>query len=115
LLTGPWQDARFGGVFIVNALIGIVRELRAKWTPDRLALVSQPRARAVRSRRTVDTPTAEIVLDDILELAPGDQVVVDGVMLSGVSRLGEPVRARSAIRHAVAGRRVRGTAFALAH
>lgn len=79
----PWQDARFGGVFIVNALIGIVQELRAKWTLDRLALVSQPKARAVRSGRTVDIPTAEIVLDDILKLAPGDQVVVDGVMLSG--------------------------------
>lgn len=84
VLTGPWQDALFGGVFVVNTLIGIVQELRAKWTLDRLALVSQPKARAVRAGRIVDIPTAEIVLDDILELAPGDQVVVDGVMLAAV-------------------------------
>jgi cation-transporting ATPase E len=84
LLTGPWQDALFGGVLIVNALIGIVQELRAKWTLDRLALVSQPKARVVRAGRIIDIPTAEIVLDDILELAAGDQVVVDGTMLAAV-------------------------------
>ncbi|MDD4885927.1 MAG: HAD-IC family P-type ATPase, partial [Thiomonas sp.] len=82
--TGPWQDALFGGVLVVNTLIGIVQELRAKRTLDRLALVSQPKARALRSGRSVDIPTAEIVLDDILELAPGDQVVVDGVLLSAL-------------------------------
>ncbi|MDA8255240.1 MAG: HAD-IC family P-type ATPase, partial [Betaproteobacteria bacterium] len=82
--TGPWQDALFGGVFVVNTLIGIVQELRAKWTLDRLALVSQPKIRVVRSGQIVDIPTVEIVLDDILELAPGDQVVVDGIMLGAL-------------------------------
>ena len=80
-ITGPWQDALFGGVFVLNTLIGIVQELRAKWTLDRLALVSQPKARAIRAGQIADIPTGEIVLDDILELAPGDQVVADGVML----------------------------------
>lgn len=82
--TGPWQDALFGGIFVVNTLIGIVQELRAKWTLDRLALVSQPKARVVRSGQVVNIPTVEIVLDDILELAPGDQVVVDGIMLGAL-------------------------------
>ncbi|MCL5965771.1 MAG: HAD-IC family P-type ATPase [Deltaproteobacteria bacterium] len=82
--TGPWQDALFGGVFVVNTLIGIVQELRAKWMLDRLALVSQPKTRAVRSGQIADIPAGEIVLDDILELAPGDQVVVDGVMLGAL-------------------------------
>lgn len=40
LMTGPWQDGLFGGVFVLNTLIGIVQELRAKRTLDRLALVS---------------------------------------------------------------------------
>lgn len=84
LLVGPWQDALFGGILVVNALIGIVQELRAKWTLDRLALVSQPKARAVRAGRTIDIATAEIVLDDIIELASGDQVLVDGVLLNAV-------------------------------
>ncbi|MDA8364435.1 MAG: HAD-IC family P-type ATPase [Gammaproteobacteria bacterium] len=81
LMTGPWQDALFGGVFVLNTLIGIVQELRAKWTLDRLALVSQPKARVLRSGQIVDIATSEIVLDDILILVSGDQVVVDGVML----------------------------------
>ncbi|MHB8426447.1 MAG: HAD-IC family P-type ATPase [Acidiferrobacterales bacterium] len=81
LMTGPWQDALFGGVLIVNALIGIVQELRAKWTLDRLAVVSQPMARVVRAGHCIDIPTAEIVTDDLLELAVGDQVVVDGRLL----------------------------------
>jgi len=86
LMTGPWQDALFGGVFVLNTLIGIVQELRAKWTLDRLALVSQPKARVLRAGQIIDVATAEIVLDDILILASGDQVVVDGTMLgaSGV-------------------------------
>lgn len=81
LMTGPWQDALFGGVFALNTLIGIVQELRAKRALDRLALVSQPTARALRGGQVIDIATAEIVQDDILVLASGDQVVVDGIML----------------------------------
>ncbi|MHB0974311.1 MAG: HAD-IC family P-type ATPase [Thiobacillus sp.] len=81
LMTGPWQDALFGGVFVLNTLIGIVQELRAKRALDRLALVSQPKARALRAGQVIDIATAEIVLGDVLVLASGDQVVVDGVML----------------------------------
>lgn len=82
LLVGPWQDALFGGILVVNALIGIVQELRAKWTLDQLTLVSQPKARAIRAGQTIDIPVAKIVLDDFIELASGDQVLVDGVLLN---------------------------------
>ncbi len=84
LLTGPWQDALFGGVFVLNTLIGMVQELRAKRALDRLALVSQPKARVLRADRLLDIAASEIVLDDILELGSGDQVVVDGVMLGAL-------------------------------
>ncbi len=84
LLTGPWQDALFGGVFVLNTLIGVVQELRAKRALDRLALVSQPKARVLRADQLVDIAAAGIVLDDILELGSGDQVVVDGVILEAV-------------------------------
>ena len=46
--TGRWQNALFGGVVVANAAIGIVQELRAKRTLDRLAVLNAPRARAVR-------------------------------------------------------------------
>ncbi len=84
LLTGPWQDALFGGVFVLNTLVGVVQEMRAKRALDRLALISQPKARVLRADRLVEIDVAGIVADDILDLGSGDQVVVDGVILEAV-------------------------------
>ncbi|MBI3343788.1 MAG: HAD-IC family P-type ATPase [Gammaproteobacteria bacterium] len=85
LAVGPWQDALFGGVLVINSLIGIIQELRAKRTLERLALLSQSEARVVRSGRIIEVPATEIVLDDVLDLAPGNQILVDGVLLSANS------------------------------
>ena len=82
LLVGAPQDALFGGVLIANAAIGIFQELRAKRTLDRLAVLTTPRARVVRSGRVGEVSVGEVVLDDVLDLRPGDQIVVDGVVLA---------------------------------
>lgn len=81
LIVGPIQDALFGGVLIANAVIGIVQELRAKRTLDRLAVLTAPRARIVRDGSVAEHPVSAVVQDDVLELQPGDQVVVDGEVL----------------------------------
>jgi cation-transporting ATPase E len=78
LVVGPIQDALFGFVLVANALIGIVQELRAKRTLDRLTLLSAPRARVVRDGVTLEIAVGGVVLDDVLDLVPGSQVVVDG-------------------------------------
>ena len=78
LVVGPIQDALFGGVLVANALVGIVQELRAKRTLDRLAVLTAPRARAVREGEVREIPVGGVVLDDVLEIRPGDQIVVDG-------------------------------------
>jgi cation-transporting ATPase E len=79
LFTGRWQNGLFGLVVIANAAIGIVQELRAKRTLDRLAVLNAPQARVVRAG---GVPAAlgvgEIVLDDLLVLRAGDQVPADG-------------------------------------
>ncbi|MGY1782546.1 HAD-IC family P-type ATPase [Geodermatophilus sp. SYSU D01036] len=80
LLTGRWQNALFGGVVVVNSVIGIVQELRAKRTLDRLAVLQTPRARPVRDGAEREVPVAEVVLDDLLVLRAGDQVPVDAVV-----------------------------------
>ena len=82
LVVGPGQDALFGIVLVANALIGIVQELRAKRTLDRLTVLTAPRSRAVREGAVHDLAVGAIVMDDILELVAGDQVSVDGVVLS---------------------------------
>ncbi|HEU4355756.1 MAG TPA: HAD-IC family P-type ATPase, partial [Actinomycetota bacterium] len=81
VIVGPIQDTLFGGVLIANAVIGIVQELRAKRTLDRLAVLTAPRARIVRDGDAAEHPVGDVVLDDVLELRPGDQVVVDGMVL----------------------------------
>ncbi|HMS89533.1 MAG TPA: hypothetical protein PKE56_13865, partial [Acidimicrobiales bacterium] len=81
LATGRLGDALFAVVLVLNALIGIVQELRAKRTLDRLALLHAPTARVVRGGGVHELPVAEVVLDDLLELRSGDQVPADGILL----------------------------------
>ena len=83
LVVGPLQDALFGLVIVANTAVGIVQELRAKRTLDRLEVVNAPRARVVREGRVAELAVGQVVLDDVLEAAAGDQVVVDGEVLDG--------------------------------
>ncbi|HEV7211111.1 MAG TPA: HAD-IC family P-type ATPase, partial [Blastococcus sp.] len=85
LAAGRWQNALFGGVVVANAVIGIVQELRAKRTLDRLAVLNAPRARVVRDGAEADLPVGDVVLDDLLSVAAGDQVPADGVVRSSGS------------------------------
>ena len=81
LLVGPIQDALFGGVIIANTLVGIVQEVRAKRTLDRLAIVGEARPTVRRDGVPVQLLPSEIVIDDVVELGPGDKIVVDGAVV----------------------------------
>lgn len=76
------RDALFGFVLVINSAIGVVQELRAKRTLDRLELLAAPTVVIVREGRGAEHPVTDIVLDDIIELRPGDQVVVDGEVVT---------------------------------
>ncbi len=89
LVVGPLQDALFGMVVVLNTGIGVLQELRAKRTLDRLAVVGKPRAHAVRDGAVDEVAVEEIVQDDVLELRGGDQVPVDGVVVSGSAEVDE--------------------------
>ena len=78
LASGPIQDALFGFVIIANALIGIVQEWRAKQTLDSLAIVGEARPTVRRDGADRQIPAAEIVLGDLILLAAGDKIPVDG-------------------------------------
>ncbi len=80
LACQAYKDALFGGVVVGNALVGIVQELRAKRTLDALAVLSAPKALVVRDGEVRTMSVDEIVLDDIIELQPGHQVVADAVV-----------------------------------
>ena len=81
IIFGSWQDAVFGAIMIINAVIGIFSELRAKKTLDDLAIVDAPRAKVRRDGRTEQIDVQRIVLDDIVELSLGDQIAADGEIL----------------------------------
>ena len=78
LVTGEIFNALFGFLIIVNAGIGIVQELRAKRTLDNLAVVGEGKPRVRRDGQTCEILREQIVLDDVVEIASGDQIVVDG-------------------------------------
>ena len=80
-VVGPIQDALFGLVLVANTAIGIVQELRAKHSLDRLAVLATPGVVVIRDGSTVELPVERVVVDDVLRLRAGDQVVVDGVVL----------------------------------
>jgi cation-transporting ATPase E len=60
LVFGQLRDALFGVVLFLNMAIGIIQELRAKRTLDRLSLLAAPRARVVREGEVVEVAVAEV-------------------------------------------------------
>jgi cation-transporting P-type ATPase E len=80
LSVGEPQDALFGIVLVSNALIGIVQEIRAKRTLDQLAVLSEPRVRAMRDGETREVTVDDVVLDDLIEVRTGDQIAADGIV-----------------------------------
>ncbi|WP_411101519.1 HAD-IC family P-type ATPase [Streptomyces sp. cmx-4-9] len=80
LFVAPIQDSLFGFVIVANTGIGIIQELRAKKTLDGLAVIGEAKPGVRRDGRTAEISTSEIVLGDVIELDPGDKVVVDGIL-----------------------------------
>ncbi len=71
------------GVISTNVVVGIVQEIRAKRTLDRIALLTRPTAAAVRDGSVVHLPPEDLVLGDLVVLDAGDQVVLDGRLRTG--------------------------------
>lgn len=78
LSTGSVINGAFGLLIIANSAIGIIQELRAKKTLDALAIVGQAKPLVRRQSGAVAVLPNQVVLDDVIELGPGDQIVVDG-------------------------------------
>ena len=87
LVTGHPQDALFGLVIVANTGIGVVQELRAKRTLDRLAVLGEEPVRVMRDGAEAELRPQDIVLDDLILVGPGDRIMVDGEITDGP---GEP-------------------------
>ncbi|MEV7678698.1 cation-translocating P-type ATPase [Streptomyces sp. NPDC088341] len=83
--VAPIQDTLFGYVILANTGIGIIQELRAKRTLDGLAVIGEAKPTVRRDGVATEISTARIVLGDLIELGPGDKVVVDGEVVEAES------------------------------
>ena len=81
VVLGRYLDALVSvSVILANTVVSLLQEIRAKRTIDRVAILTRPKATAVRDGELVNIDPSEIVAGDLLYLHPGDQVVVDGTM-----------------------------------
>lgn len=78
LTFGDARDALFLGIIVANSGIGITQEVRAKRALDRLSLLVAPHATVRRDAKTRNIAVEDVVVGDLLLLAPGDQLVADG-------------------------------------
>lgn len=84
VLVGRPLDALVSvSVISLNTAVSVIQEIRAKRDLDRIALLTAPKAKALRDGKLVDLPPEQLVLGDVLQVGPGDQVVLDGRLASG--------------------------------
>jgi cation-transporting ATPase E len=84
IAVAPIQDSLFGFVIVANTLIGVIQEWRASQTLAKLSLIGEAKPIVRREGTDVEVRPAEVVLDDIIVLRTGDQLVVDGVVVESV-------------------------------
>src|SRR3954451_15871957 len=84
LALGRYNDAVTSvGLGLINAAISAVQEIRAKRKLDRLQLLSRGCVTVVRDGRGVEVTPEQVVRGDVVQVRPGDQVVVDGPLQHG--------------------------------
>lgn len=89
LMVGSFKNAFFVCIIIINTLIGIAQEIRAKKTIDKLAILTAKKSIVLREGKKWTVPTEELVLDDVVCLKTGDQVPADARILEGSLEVNE--------------------------
>ena len=85
LAVGEYRDGLFGIVLVANAAIGIFQEVRSKRSLDALAVLNAPHSTVRRDGNDSMIASKDVVLDDVIVLTLGDQIVVDGEVLSSTN------------------------------
>ncbi|MGW7314098.1 P-type ATPase [Streptomyces sp. NPDC054854] len=110
MVTGPVQDAVFVAVTLAATALGVLQGVRARRTTERLAAVVENRPSVWRDGELVPLGVRDLVVDDVIELGPGDRILVDGSIVGAedlevdehavpgeadpvVKQRGDPVRA----------------------
>ena len=83
LFVGSYKNSMFVGIIIINTVIGIIQEIRAKKTIDKLAILTESKAVVLRDGKKWSISTEKLVLDDLIYLKTGEQVPADCRILEG--------------------------------
>lgn len=83
ILAGSFRNLTFLPVILANLFIGIIQEIRAKNTLDKLSVLNAPKALVVREGRKFSIPAEELVLDDIVIFKAGNQICADAIVIDG--------------------------------
>lgn len=89
IFVGSYKNLLFLGVVFCNTIISIIQEINAKKTIDKLSVISATKSKVVRDGTLTEIDNNEIVLDDILYLTLGNQVVTDSVIITGAVEVNE--------------------------
>lgn len=77
------KNMTFMMVVLINTALGIFQQIRAKRAVDKLTLVTAHKVQTLRDGKWIPVRSDLLVLGDIVEFYPGEQICADGVVLSG--------------------------------
>ena len=89
LFVRSYKNSMFMGIILINTVIGIVQEIRAKKTIDKLAILTESKTVVLREGKKWSISTEKLVLDDLIFLKTGDQVPADVKVLEGTVEVNE--------------------------
>ena len=81
LISGQYKNITFMGVIIVNSIIGIIQEMKVKKLVDGLSVITASKARVIRDGEEQEIPIDEVVQEDVVAVANGDQICADCIVL----------------------------------
>ena len=89
LLVGSYKNSMFVGIIFINTVIGIIQEIRAKKTSDKLAILTESKTVVLREGKKWKISTEKLVVDDLIFLKAGEQVPADAKILEGSLEVNE--------------------------
>lgn len=89
IMVGSFRNLTFLPIIIGNTVIGIVQEIRAKKTLEKMSLLNAPHADIIRNGSVKQISTDELVKDDVILLTAGKQICADAVVISGNIQVNE--------------------------
>lgn len=89
LFVRSYKNSMFMGIVLINTVIGIIQEIRAKKTIDKLAILTESKTVVLREGKKWSISTEKLVLDDLIFLKTGDQVPADVKVLEGTVEVNE--------------------------